>query len=285
MGSMSDLKLLNRVNPLTEYDTEEVETEYSRDIWQIVESPEDGMVYLKNPPQYDAFEQDFAWEKTFANERKRRRKEEPIRSAISDFLKRMRAKYRKRETIEVEAERLLIKLRGESERPKVIDVGCGIGVKLQRITRYMEHEYGMSIEPIGIEISLKQACQANTHLQSVGGHCIQNNAIDGLASVADDSVDLIILCSFLEHEINPMELLRQCQKKLASHGRLLIKVPNYDCKNRKYRKEKWCGFRYPDHVNYFVPKTLQAMLERANLNCRNLRAQPFNDNMWAIAGK
>jgi len=282
---MSDLKLLNRVNPLTEYETEEVETEYSRDVWRIVECPDDGMVYLKNPPEYEALEEDYAWEKTFAEEKKRRRKEEPIRSAISDFLKKMRAKYRKRERIESEAERLLIKLRAESERPKVVDVGCGIAVKLHRIASHMQAEYGMHIEPIGIEISKEQARQANDFLSPVGGHCVQNNAIDGLASIPDNSIDLIILCSFLEHEVNPMELLRQCQKKLAEHGRVIIKVPNYDCKNRKYRKEKWCGFRYPDHVNYFIPSTLQAMIEKANLQCRSLSAQPFNDNMWAIAGK
>ena len=282
---MPDQKLLNRVNPLTERESEEIETPYSRGNWRIVESPDDGMVFLKNPPHYVAFEEGCAKANTLAQERQRRRQEEPIRSAMSDLLKKFRAAYYKRERIEVESERLLIKLRGETCHPKVVDVGCGVGQKLQRITDYMQEEYGMSILPVGIEISIQKALQANEFLHTVGGHCLQNNAIDGMASIDDNSIDLIILCSFLEHEINPMQLLRQCKAKLTSHGRLLIKVPNYDCKNRKYRQEKWCGFRYPDHVNYFVPKTLESMLEKAGLSCRNLRAQPFNDNMWAIAGK
>lgn len=282
---MSEHKLLNRVNPLTERQSEEVETPYSRGIWRIVESPDDGMVFLKNPPHYEALEQNHSRNETFAHDKQRRRQQEPIRSAISDFLKLLRAKYHKRERIEVEAERLLIKLRGESEHPKVIDVGCGTGQKLQRIAGYMQQEYGMTILPVGIEISIEKSRQANETLQNIDGYCVANNAIDGMATIDDNSIDLIILFSFLQHELNPMGLLRLCKEKLSDHGRILIKVPNYDSKNRKYRQEKWCGFRYPDNVNYFIPNTLQGMIEKAGLCCRNLRAQPFNDNMWVIAGK
>ena len=282
---MSEQKRLNRVNPLTGRVSEEIETPYSRDNWRIVESPDDGMVFLKNPPNYKISDEHNAWGKAFAQEKERRRKEEPIRAAVSTFLKKFRAAYYKRERIELEAERLLIKLRGESEHPMVVDVGCGAGQKLLRIATHMQAEYGMTILPVGIDISPIHAHQANEFLQAVGGHCVENNAIAGLASIDDSSVDLIILCSFLQHEINPMELLQLCRGKLTSHGRVIVKVPNYDCKNRKYRQEKWCGFRYPDHVNYFVPRTLESMIEKAGLTCRNLRAQPFNDNMWAIAGK
>ena len=30
--------------------------------------------------------------------------------------------------------------------------------------------------------------------------------------------------------------------------------------------KRWCGFRYPDHLNYFTPKTLAAMAGEAGFN-------------------
>ncbi len=282
---MTSVRLMNRVNPLTERESEEVETPYSRDHWRIVECPTDGMIYLKNPPENMVQKDQTARVDSGIEPKSQRHVDEPFRTAISSLLKLLRTKIRKRASVEIESERLLIRLRGESDQPTVVDIGCGTGQNLLRITSYMLDEYGMNIEPVGIEGSHEQAHQADNQLKAVGGYCVHNSAIDGLAAIAENSIDLIILCSFLQHEIKPMELLRQCHAKLSEHGRLLIKVPNYDCKNRKYRQEKWCGFRYPDHVNYFVPKTLHNMIEKAGLSCRNLRAQPFNDNMWAIAGK
>jgi len=277
------MKYLNRHNPLTETQTPEIETRYSKENWCIVSCPETGMVYLKNPPDYDAFEEDYAWEKQFAEQKQRRKEDEPVFSAISDMMKKLRTRYRKRESIERESEKLILELEKYGEPLSIIDIGCGVGTKLQRICHYMKEQYDIDTKPIGIEISVAQAEQANTELEKVNGYCIQNNAIDGLASVEENSLDLIILCSFLEHEMNPMPLLRNCKKKLKKHGLVLIKVPNYACQNRKFRQEKWCGFRYPDHVNYYTPDTLNRSITRAGLTVRKLKAQPFNDNMWAVA--
>ena len=147
----------------------------------------------------------------------------------------------------------------------------------------MQKEYGMAIEPVGVESSAEFAMQAHKKLQAVGGNCIQQDAINAIDTLDDETIDLIILSSTLQTEMNPMMLLRKIHNKLRPHGKILLDVPNYDCNNRKQLQNKWSGFRYPDNVNYFVPRTLKAMLHKAGLCCEWLKAEPDYDNMYAVA--
>ena len=72
---------------------------------------------------------------------------------------------------------------------------------------------------------------------------------------------------------------------LKNDACVIIKVPNYDSVNRKIRKEKWCGFHFPDHVNQFTPKTLLKMVKDTNyevLKFNFLDYLPTSDNMWMV---
>jgi hypothetical protein len=44
---------------------------------------------------------------------------------------------------------------------------------------------------------------------------------------------------------------------------------------------KWCGFRYPDHLNYFTPASLRSMAAKAGfaIHFRYRHWLPTNDNM------
>ena len=46
----------------------------------------------------------------------------------------------------------------------------------------------------------------------------------------------------------------------------------------------WCGFRYPDHVNYFTPASLRRMAAECGLRLSLLTPMslPFNDNINGI---
>lgn len=279
-----------RNNPLTENPTPIDPTRYSRDRWQVVRCRETGMVYLANPPDYERLEEDFAWEKTYAEEKRRRRQKEPVFSALSDFIKTLRRTLRPRERIETLSVSLLRRQsqRRGSEMLQVIDVGCGIGDKAVAIARRLRDNHQITVRPVGIEISAAQARTADGHLQPFGGHCLQASALEGMQTVADDSADLIILCSFLEHEVQPLPLLRACRRALSPDGVIIIKVPNFGSLNRRLRQDRWCGFRYPDHVNYFTPRTLRAAIERSGLRVARMNffdRLPTSDNMWALARK
>ena len=101
------------------------------------------------------------------------------------------------------------------------------------------------------------------------------------------SAHVIVLSCILEHEIEPLTLLRRCRERLAADGRIIVKVPNYNCIGRLLRGRKWCGFRWPDHVNYFTAQTLSAMARAAGLEVVRMGLfdrSPFSDSLYAVLG-
>ena len=64
-----------------------------------------------------------------------------------------------------------------------------------------------------------------------------------------------------------------------------MKTVNYNCLNRKIKKESWTGFRPPDHVVYFNPSNLELLLKKMGFKKIKISAMPFNDNMYCEAIK
>jgi hypothetical protein len=81
-----------------------------------------------------------------------------------------------------------------------------------------------------------------------------------------------------------LPVLENLRRVLAPNGFAVVKVPNYGSLNRKVMGVRWCGFRYPDHLNYFTPKTLRAMAAKAGFQTRFALTGrlPTGDNMWAL---
>lgn len=121
-------------------------------------------------------------------------------------------------------------------------------------------------------------------IENRGGRVIHSSAVDGLKRWDGEDFDVIMMISYLEHEAQPLPVLREIKRLLRSDGHCLIKVPNYACWNRRVRGKQWCGFRYPDHVNYFTPATLRVACNSAGLRVSQAWSDrnPLSDNMYAI---
>lgn len=238
--------------------------DYSLSPWQIVECAECGFVCLHNPVSYDSLVEDVAWEKTFETEKTRRRKTRPVVDWISRS-----TRWRLSLFSSSKGSRFL-RVFGQG---KVLDVGCGSGTSLPE-----------PLVPYGVEISKALATRADAAMKARGGRCIQSDAIGGVDSFPDAYFDGVLLHSFLEHENNPLPLLQAVSRVLRSDGSVYVRVPNYGSLNRRVMGRKWCGFRYPDHVNYFTPRTLRMMAEKAGfrMTILNRLTLPFDDNIKAV---
>ena len=96
----------------------------------------------------------------------------------------------------------------------------------------------------------------------------------------------VIMSSFLEHEPNLVGTLLAARQIMRPGARLIVKVPNYASWNRALRGAKWCGFRFPDHVNYFTPDVLRTVVARTGFRILRfglLEHFPTSDNMWLLA--
>ena len=242
--------------------------------WHLKICAQCSFVYLQDPPNYEAFVHDFAWEKTYKSESQRRKSDEPVLNAWSRFSKFVRHRIFKRN-------KLLALIRRFVSSGRILDVGCGSGTQN---SHWIEKRY----EPWGVEISAVLARRAGEFFSRHGGQCIQADAVSAMSGMPNDFFDGILMMSYLEHELNPRGVCKAAFGSLKQGCHLIIKVPNHACWNRYARGKKWCGYRFPDHVNYFTPSSLINLLEETGFSIVKFEWSdrfPTSDNMWVVARK
>jgi SAM-dependent methyltransferase len=238
--------------------------EYSSASWKIVSCQSCGFVYLRNPPKYEALVDEFAWEKTRDAEAKRRRRRRPIRKWLDEHTRWRSSIFRPSQATQ---------LKRMFKPGPILDVGCGAG-----------REIPEPFVPFGIEISRELAAEAQSYMCPRGGDAIHAPALEGIRRFDDNQFTGVMLRSFLEHEVEPKALLKEAARVLATDGRIYVRVPNFGSVNRRVSGAQWCGFRYPDHVNYFTTQSLRAMADGCGLQLRliNPLLFVFNDNINAM---
>jgi len=253
--------------------------------WEVRQCLHTGLVYLANPPAQDRYREEFAWEVTHAAESARRQRQEPLVSAASRALKTFRQRWLKRDKL---VGMVAAIARRRSGTIRLVDIGCSDGGLFRRLVAALPADVAGRLEPVGIEISTHLAAVADQRLRFHGGRCIHAAGVDGLRHLAPGSVDVVILSCVLEHELDPVPLLAGCRERLAADGAVVVKVPNYDCLGRRLRGRRWCGYRWPDHVNYFTPVTLVSTAARAGLALTRMRLadrSPLSDSLYAVFGR
>jgi SAM-dependent methyltransferase len=79
--------------------------------------------------------------------------------------------------------------------------------------------------------------------------------------------DVVTLMNVLEHVSGPFELLRQLKRILKPGGLLLIDVPNNAVVSlRGSLLHRWPELDLGEHINHFVPSTLDRLLIRAGFS-------------------
>ena len=249
-------------------------SKYSRDAWVLKDCAGCGLLYLENPPPVQALISEYNWTATSAVADEQRYRSSGITRGFRQGWKRWRKRLLPRRKLQ----RLLDVEVGSGN---VLDVGCGSGGMLGRLPEVYV--------PFGIEIDSEAIADARQVTEARGGNVVHADALSGLRTFASESMHGIVMHSFLEHEVAPAEVLKESRRVLTKNGVLIIKVPNLATWNRRFwHGSKWPGFRYPDHVNYFTPATLERLIRQSGLGLKRFTWRDrlaTSDNMWLVAAR
>lgn len=237
--------------------------------WLLTQCPQCTLVYLRRVPVVTDLADEHSWTFSFRAEADQRLARHGGRVRIA--WKRMRKRFLPHR----KAEALIHRYVGEG---KLLDIGCGSGRLFARLSE--------RIVPMGIEIDRHAAARAALEAQRRGGAVLCTDALSGLRRLESSSIQGVLMCSFLEHEHEPLPVLCEVRRVLRTGGTLIVKVPNYACFNHRLQGWRWPGFRFPDHVNYFTPATLREMVRRSGLEVARFGWRdrlPTSDNMWLVA--
>ena len=271
-ANLGTMQVIHRDCPLCGRDNDgEPDNDYSYDVWKVKDCPACGFTYIDRGPDYAKLFEELSWETTTAVEEQRRADLRPMGYKASKLTRlRMHLLPRKQMPLMLEAWAM---------SGNVVDLGCGDGGAMEKLD--------LGFVPFGVEVSTALAKAADTRFSIFGGACINAPTLEGLRQFPDSYFTAATLRSYLEHEMNPLPVLTELKRVLAPGGVAIVKVPNYGSINRAVMGAKWCGFRYPDHLNYFTPKTLKKMAQKAGFSVHFglTYTLPTSDNMYAVLKK
>lgn len=264
--------LMHRACPLCGNDNADAPALFDSIPWHIRRCAACSMVYLENAPTYESLAgDDAAWQQSWREEKQRRAQREPVLAVAQKVTHGLRDALRPRDKLTALIRRFI-------PRGRLLDVGCGVGHRAER--------FPSDVIPFGIEIEQAAARRADALFARRGGRCVCAPALTGLDAFEEESFDGMVMYAYLEHEVEPAAVLDKARDRLRRGAALIIKVPNHACVNRSVRGLRWCGYRLPDHVNYFAPTTLMQMLKGAGLEIVRFNVFdrfPTSDNMWLAA--
>jgi SAM-dependent methyltransferase len=153
---------------------------------------------------------------------------------------------------------------------RVLEVGCGTGELLSLLRR----RYGADVQGIERSEAAIAACRAK-------GVPVHAGALED-APIDDAGVDVMIMRHVLEHVTSPRDLLATARRLLAPRGALLLTVPVTGGWDQRLFGELWDGYRVPEHIVHFPPRSVDALLRDAGFTVA-MRRHSVVPNPWVNA--
>ncbi len=156
------------------------------------------------------------------------------------------------------------KVLGDSGPYCVLDVGCATGIFLQRA-----QQRGWSLA--GVDQSARLAEAARRALPGVPIHAARPEQ----APLAPGSFDAVSLWEVLEHNPDPVGLLRPLVPLLRPGGILCLSTPNLRSWSARLLRARDPMLTPPDHLLYFSPPSLERLAQE--LGGRTVYRRTFGD--------
>lgn len=139
----------------------------------------------------------------------------------------------------------------------MLEIGCGAGDFLHEM-----EQKGWNCT--GIEPS-KEA-------KAIAKNRVKANILnpEDLATLKDESFDLITMWHVLEHVDNLKDEVRHLQRLLKKGGRLVLALPNFKSTDAEYYREYWAAYDVPRHLNHFCRESINNIFKTTKLQLKKI---------------
>ena len=139
-------------------------------------------------------------------------------------------------------------LRLDSQRARLLDVGCGNGGFLKQMAELGWQVRGLDPDPEAVRAAARAGVPVD-----------HGSLLD--SALPDDYFDVVTLSHVIEHLHDPAANLRACYRALRPGGLIWIGTPNLNSLAHAKFRSSWRGLEPPRHLVLFTVDSLQALLE------------------------
>jgi 2-polyprenyl-3-methyl-5-hydroxy-6-metoxy-1,4-benzoquinol methylase len=148
----------------------------------------------------------------------------------------------------------------------ILDYGCGNGQFLRELKDFGYRQLaGYDFDP-----------KARDAARRVGARVVDSEEELG----ALGPFRAIVMNHVVEHLANPVADLRRLSHLLAPRGRIVIRTPNCGSGLCRVFGSGWRGWETPRHLNIFNPRSVNKMLQRAELSSLTIERTTTTNTMY-----
>jgi SAM-dependent methyltransferase len=147
---------------------------------------------------------------------------------------------------------------------RILDVGCGANAFLYHLQRLR------GCETLGVDFNERvvAAIRERLGMPALAGSLLK-------CDLPAAHFDGIGMYEYIEHEGQPLEVLRRAREVCRAGGWLAIETPNIESGLAKLFGRKWCQLDAPRHLVLYSPATITRVLERCGWRVIAVRPLTF----------
>lgn len=146
---------------------------------------------------------------------------------------------------------------------KLLDIGCATGEYLQTCRKKGFEVYG--VEP-------NQKAREIAYIN----HGLIIEDLEGLNTFKPGTFDAISMWHVLEHVHDINERMLQINRLLKEDGVAIIALPNSECYDAAYYKDKWAAYDVPRHLFHFSKLAFKTLAEKHGFKVKVIRPMKFD---------
>ena len=157
-----------------------------------------------------------------------------------------------------------------SEKGNLLDVGCATGEFLEVAKKRGWTSYGIEISEYGSNICKQKGLNVS-------------RGILGKTDLPENYFDVITAVDVLEHTPDPYTELLIVNRFLKEGGLMCLSLPNFGSLRAMIeRKDWWAFYSSREHLYFFTPKTITALLKKAGFTVIYLRTASIDITLYFL---